>query len=176
VTAAGVLQRPLRPEKLSDAEWSRVTDTNLKGTWLTLARFGALMAERGSGSLLAVSSVTGMAGTPLHAYGPAKAALNNLVQGLAAEWATRGVRVNAIAPGFVETPALALGLRAGVLDAGRLAKAAAANRLVMPEEVAAAAAFLLSDLASGIAGVTLPVDAGLLAAGGFRPFGEGEGA
>jgi NAD(P)-dependent dehydrogenase (short-subunit alcohol dehydrogenase family) len=176
VTAAGVLQRPLRPEKLSDAEWSRITDTNLKGTWLTLARFGALMAERGSGSLLAVSSVTGMTGTPLHAYGPAKAALNTLVQGLAAEWATRGVRVNAIAPGFVETPALALGLRTGVLEAGRLKRAAAARRLVTLDEVAATAAFLLSGLASGITGATVPVDAGLLAAGGFAPFAVEEGA
>jgi NAD(P)-dependent dehydrogenase (short-subunit alcohol dehydrogenase family) len=176
VAAAGVLQRPLPAARLSDAEWSRVTDTNLKGAWLTLARFGEATAARGAGALLAVGSVTGSAGTPLHAYGPAKAALMRLVEGLAAEWASRGVRVNAVAPGFVATPALELGLRHGVLDAARLAASAPAGRLVALDEVADAAAFLLSDLASGITGATLPVDAGLLAAAGWGPFGGAPGS
>jgi NAD(P)-dependent dehydrogenase (short-subunit alcohol dehydrogenase family) len=171
VAAAGVLQRPLAPDKLSDAAWSRVTDTNLKGAWLTLARFGEHMAGRGRGSLVAIGSVTGALGTPLHAYGPAKAALARLVEGLAAEWASRGVRVNALAPGFVATPALELGLRHGMLDAARLAGSAAAGRMVALEEVANAAAFLACDLASGITGATLPVDAGLLAAAGWGAFG-----
>ncbi len=171
VAAAGVLQRPLPAAKLSDAEWSRVTDTNLKGAWHTLSRFGEPMAARGKGSLLAVASVTGFAGTPLHAYGPAKAALIRLVEGLAGEWAVRGVRVNALAPGFAATPALQAGLRHGILDERRLADSAAARRLVTSDEIANAAVFLLSDLASGITGATLPVDAGLLAAAGWAPFG-----
>jgi NAD(P)-dependent dehydrogenase (short-subunit alcohol dehydrogenase family) len=176
VAAAGVLQRPLPAGKLSDAEWSRITDTNLKGAWLTLARFGALMAPRGRGSLLAIASITGLTGTPLHAYGPAKAALIRLVEGLAGEWAAQGLRVNALAPGFTETPALQLGLRHGVLDGELLRKAAASGRLVATDEIAAAAAFLCSDLASGITGATLPVDAGAMAAGGWAPFGGTPGA
>jgi NAD(P)-dependent dehydrogenase (short-subunit alcohol dehydrogenase family) len=171
VAAAGVLQRPLAAAKLTDAEWSRVTDTNLKGAWLTLARFGAPMALRGRGSLLAIASITGLSGTPLHAYGPAKAALIRLVEGLAGEWGAQGLRVNALAPGFAATPALQLGLRHGVLDAELLQKAAASGRLVDTGEIAAAAAFLCSDLASGITGATLSVDAGTLAAAGWQPFG-----
>jgi NAD(P)-dependent dehydrogenase (short-subunit alcohol dehydrogenase family) len=171
VAAAGVLQRPLPTTKLTDAEWSRVTDTNLKGAYLTLARFGERMAARRQGALLAVASITGLTATPLHAYGPAKAALIRLVEGLAGEWATSGVRVNALAPGFAATPALELGLRHGILDEATLAASAASKRLVETSEIARAAAFLLSDLASGITGATLPVDAGTLVAGGWAPFG-----
>jgi NAD(P)-dependent dehydrogenase (short-subunit alcohol dehydrogenase family) len=171
IAAAGVLQRPSGTNRLTDAEWDRVTDTNLKGSYLTLARFGEHMAKRRQGSLLAIASVMGLCGTPLHAYGPAKAALINLVQGLAGEWAGSGLRVNALAPGFVHTPALALGLKYQVLDEERLAASAAQNRLVKLDEVTNAAAFLVSDLASGITGTTLPVDAGFLVAPGWSAFG-----
>ncbi|MGL5138089.1 MAG: SDR family NAD(P)-dependent oxidoreductase, partial [Beijerinckiaceae bacterium] len=141
------------------------------GAYLTMARFGESMAARGQGSILAIASVTAFAGTPLHAYGPAKAALVNLVQGLAVEWATHGLRVNALAPGFTRTPALERGLNHALLDEERLAGSAAMRRLVESDEIAAAACFLLSDLANGITGVTLPVDCGLLATAGFAPFG-----
>jgi NAD(P)-dependent dehydrogenase (short-subunit alcohol dehydrogenase family) len=171
VVAAGLLQRPAKTDRLTDNEWSRVNDVNLRGAYLTMARFGEQMAARGRGSILAIASVTAYAGTPLHAYGPAKAAMVNLVQGLAAEWATRGVRVNALAPGFTRTPALERGLAHALLDEKRLADSAAMRRLVETDEIAAAGCFLLSDLASGITGATLPVDCGLLATAGFAPFG-----
>jgi NAD(P)-dependent dehydrogenase (short-subunit alcohol dehydrogenase family) len=171
VVAAGLLQRPATTDRLTDNEWSRVNDVNLRGAYLTMARFGERMAARGRGSILAIASVTAYAGTPLHAYGPAKAAMVNLVQGLAVEWAARGVRVNALAPGFTRTPALERGLTHAVLDERRLADSAAMRRLVETDEIAAAGCFLLSDLASGVTGATLPVDCGLLATAGFAPFG-----
>jgi NAD(P)-dependent dehydrogenase (short-subunit alcohol dehydrogenase family) len=171
VVAAGLLQRPAPTTRLTEQEWDRVTDTNLKGAYLTMARFGERMAARGSGSILAIASVMGLTSTPLHAYGPAKAALITLVQGLAAEWAQKGVRVNALAPGFAHTPALERGLRFQVLNESQLAESAAQKRLVTTDEIAATAAFMVSDLASAITGVTLPVDAGFLASAGWAPFG-----
>jgi NAD(P)-dependent dehydrogenase (short-subunit alcohol dehydrogenase family) len=171
VIAAGLLQRPSPTERLTENEWDRVTDTNLKGAYLTMARFGERMAAHGGGSILAIASVMGLASTPLHAYGPAKAALINLVQGLAAEWAVQGVRVNALAPGFAHTPALERGLKFQVLDETQLAASAAQKRLVTTDEIAHAAAFMVSDLASAITGVTLPVDAGFMATSGWAPFG-----
>jgi NAD(P)-dependent dehydrogenase (short-subunit alcohol dehydrogenase family) len=171
VVAAGLLQRPSPTDRLTDNEWTRVTETNLKGAYLTMARFGEQMAARGTGSILAIASVMGLTSTPLHAYGPAKAALINLVQGLAAEWATKGVRVNALAPGFTHTPALERGLKFQVLDEAQLAASAAQKRLVTKDEIATAAAFMVSDLASAITGVTLPVDAGFMATSGWAPFG-----
>ncbi|MBN9063510.1 MAG: hypothetical protein BGP06_18605 [Rhizobiales bacterium 65-9] len=170
VTAAGILQRPRAPDALPMAEWDRVLATNLRGTYRCCAVAGARMAKRGAGAIVTVSSVMGATPGPVHAYGPAKAAIMNLTQSLAAEWATRGVRVNGVAPGFVATPAIRRAAAFQFVNEDRLAEAHAQRRLVTAEEVAQAIAFLASDLASGITGVTLPVDGGYLAAAGWRGF------
>src|SRR3546814_490116 len=108
---------------------------------------------------------------PLHAYGPAKAAIVNLAECLAGEWGRRGVRVNAVAPGFTETPALDRGFATGTLEPETLAQASALGRLVRAEEIAQAVTFLASDRASAITGVTLPVDAGYLVATPWQAYG-----
>jgi NAD(P)-dependent dehydrogenase (short-subunit alcohol dehydrogenase family) len=82
-----------------------------------------------------------------------------------------GVRVNCVSPGFTETPALAKGLSAGALNQESLTRSAALGRLVKPEEVAAAIVWLLSDEASGVTGVNLPVDAGFLAGVSWQAYG-----
>lgn len=82
-----------------------------------------------------------------------------------------GVRVNAVSPGFTRTPALDKSFVRGVLNSSRLAEASALQRLVKSEEVAAAVGFLASDLASGITGVNLPVDAGYLVAIPWQSYG-----
>lgn len=170
VTAAGILQRPRPPDELPMAEWDRVLATNLRGTYQCCAIAGSGMAKRGKGAIVTVSSVMGATPGPVHAYGPAKAAIINLTQSLAAEWAASGVRVNGVAPGFVATPALKRAATFNFVDEAQLAGAHAQRRLVTTEEVAQAIAFLASDLASGITGVTLPVDGGYLAAAGWRGF------
>ena len=81
------------------------------------------------------------------------------------------MRVNCVAPGFTETPALDRGLDAGALDGGRLAAASALRRLVAPAEVAQAIAFLAGPRASAITGTVLPVDAGYLVAGDWSAYG-----
>lgn len=171
VNCAGPLQNTDRPEDLEMRMWDRMTDVHLRGTWLMTRAVGTRMARRGSGSIVTIASVAGMQAWPVHAYGPAKAALINLMQGLAAEWGCEGVRVNCISPGFVRTPGTQRGLSEKLMDAEVISDHTALKRLLEPKEIATAAAFLLSDESGGITGINLPVDAGFLAAAHWGAFG-----
>lgn len=171
VTSAGIAQAPRPPETLSMEAWDRVVDTDLRGTYLTCAVFGARMATRGKGAIVTVASITGMRATPLHAYGPAKAAVISLTAGLAAEWGRSGVRVNAVSPGYTLTPPLRWAIDNGRRDGKLMQEESALGRMVEPEEVAKAVAFLASDDASAITGINLPVDAGWLTAGPHHTYG-----
>lgn len=175
VNSAGVLQRTLPPGELTLKEWDFVSRIDLRGTYLCCAAFGTAMARRRRGSIVNIASVAGMRSGPLHAYGPAKAGVISLTEGLAAEWGPSGVRVNCVSPGFTETPALAKGFSTATLQQDDLVASSALGRLVQPEEIARAVLFLACDWASAITGVNLVVDAGHLVAtpwqayGGLRP-------
>lgn len=171
VNCAGVLQRTLPPEQLSMKEWDLVNHIDLRGTYLCCAVFGAAMAARGRGAVVNIASVAGMRSGPLHAYGPAKAAVISLTECLAAEWGRSGVRVNAVSPGFTRTPALDKGVEKKVMDIDHMVNSSAFGRLVEADEVAAAVGFLASDLASGMTGVNVPVDAGYLVATPWMSYG-----
>lgn len=171
VTCAGVLQSTLPPEELSWREWDRIVAVHQRGTYACCRSFGGRMAARGHGAIITISSVAGIGTGPLHSYGPAKAAIAHMSKCLAAEWGPRGVRVNSVAPGFTETPALDRGVAAGQLGLDRLRKGAALGRLVSAEEVANVVVFLASPAASAVTGVVLPVDAGYLVAGDWRVYG-----
>jgi NAD(P)-dependent dehydrogenase (short-subunit alcohol dehydrogenase family) len=171
VNCAGVLQRTLPPEELSMKEWDLVNHIDLRGTYLCCAVFGAGMATRNAGAIVNIASVAGMRSGPLHAYGPAKAAVISLTECLAAEWGPRGVRVNAVSPGFTKTPALEKGVEKKVMNIEYMEQSSALGRLIQADEIAAAVGFLASDLASGITGVNLPVDAGYLVATPWMSYG-----
>jgi NAD(P)-dependent dehydrogenase (short-subunit alcohol dehydrogenase family) len=171
VTSAGVLQRPLRAELLSEADVEEVVRIDQIGTWNSAVAFGARMARRGQGSIVTIASIAGMRSMPLHAYSPAKAAVIEMTRCLAAEWGRSGVRVNAVSPGFTLTPALAHAIAAGERDPGLLEGASAQGRMVTPEDIAEAVLFLASDAARSITGVNLPVDAGWLVAGSWATYG-----
>jgi NAD(P)-dependent dehydrogenase (short-subunit alcohol dehydrogenase family) len=87
VTSAGILQPPLDPHALATEVWDLVIGTNLRGTYLSYRAFAAPMIRRGRGSIVTVASVTALMSAPLHAYGPAKAAVVSLIQPLATQWA-----------------------------------------------------------------------------------------
>ncbi len=163
VSNAGVGAR--RPaEDLPLADWQRVLDVNLTGGFLVARLAARAMLAGSGGAIVFVASVMGLVGGGLYpnaAYQASKAGLVNLARTLALEWARRGIRVNAVAPAFVRTQ-LTEALLAGELGKAVLA-ATPMGRLVEPEEVAAAVAFLASDAASMITGVTLPVDGGWVA-------------
>jgi len=171
VNCAGVLQRTLPPDQLSMKEWDLVNHIDLRGTYLCCAAFGAAMAAQRRGAIVNIASVAGMRSGPLHAYGPAKAAVISLTECLAAEWGPNGVRVNAVSPGFTRTPALDKGVEKKVMDIDHMARSSAFGRLVEADEIAAVVGFLASDLASGMTGANLPVDAGYLVATPWMSYG-----
>ena len=147
--------------------WQKVVDVNLHGTFLVARAAARHMVPLCRGSIVTVSSVNGINGIPRrHAYGPAKAAIAQLTRTLACEWGTSSVRVNALAPTYIRTPMIERLEREGKIDIGRLERRTPMGRIGEVDEVAHAAAFLLSDLSAFVTGVVLPVDGGWLAYGG----------
>lgn len=170
VNSAGVIQVPLPPEELPLAAWDHVVRIDQRGTYLTSVAFGSRMAQRGRGAIVNIASIAGMRSMPLHSYAPAKAAVIAMTECLAAEWGRSGVRVNAVSPGYTRTPALQAAIDRGQRDVTSLRENSALGRLVEPEEIARAVAFLASDDAGAITGINLPVDAGWLVATSWHTY------
>jgi NAD(P)-dependent dehydrogenase (short-subunit alcohol dehydrogenase family) len=144
--------------------WRQVLDVGLTGAFHCARAVGRHMVERRRGAVVNVASIMGLTGGGLYpnpAYHAVKGALVNLTRALALEWAPH-VRVNAVAPAFVRTR-LVEPLMADPAMAKALLDATPLGRLIEPEEVAHAIAFLSSDAAAMITGHTLPVDGGWLA-------------
>jgi 3-oxoacyl-[acyl-carrier protein] reductase len=150
---------------LSFADWRRVLGTHLDGTFLFCQRLGRHMADHGGGAIVNLASVAMFFGYPRRLpYATAKAAIGALTQTLAVEWAPYGIRVNAVAPGYIETPLLSEAIKLGHVDPDEMRRLHAMNRLGTPNEIAGAVLFLLSDAASFITGEVLRVDGGFTVA------------
>lgn len=161
VYSAGAARRGAAVD-LSAADWDLVNEINLRGAFLC-ARTLAPRLRRGA-SIVSVASVMGLSGGLFAnaAYQASKGGLVNLTRALALEWAALGLRVNAVAPTYTETPFVRAVLEDPV-KLQRILDATPLGRLAQPEEVADAVLFLLSDRAAMITGHTLPVDGGFLA-------------
>ncbi|MGO8766176.1 MAG: 3-oxoacyl-[acyl-carrier-protein] reductase [Limisphaerales bacterium] len=154
VTRDGLLMR------MSDADWDAVLDTNLKGAFLLTKAFFRVFAKQRAGRIINVSSVIGLIGNPGQAnYAASKAGLIGFTQSVARELASRGVTVNAIAPGFIETDMTAE--LSEVLKANIL-KQIPMGRFGAAEDIADAALFLAGDHARYITGQVLTVDGGMV--------------
>lgn len=172
VANAGIIQsNPAPPEEIGIETWDAIMAVDVRGAFHSCVEFAKFMAGRGRGAIVNVASVAGMRSAPLHAYGPAKAAVIHMTKTLAAEWGRSGVRVNAVSPGYVLTPVLADAIARGLRDPAVMEENSALGRMVMPQEIARAIAFLLSDDASAITGINLPVENGWLVAGSWHTYG-----
>lgn len=152
-------------DELTEADFDRVCAVNIKGSWLAMrAEIAAIRATAGRGALVNTSSVGSLGADPeLPAYGAAKRALNSLTASAAATYGPEGIRVNAIAPGTTHTAMLHSwdAQSHGIID--RLNAQTPLGRAAEPDEIAEAAAWLLSDRASYITGTVLPIDGGMSA-------------
>jgi NAD(P)-dependent dehydrogenase (short-subunit alcohol dehydrogenase family) len=165
VANAGII--PLGSITESSAEdWDSVMAIDGRGMFLTCKYAIEAMVKTGGGSIVCLSSISGMAGQSRQStYGPAKFVATGLTKHLAVEWADKGIRVNAVAPGTIRTEAVRrLPEQPGGAEyIEEIRKNHPMGRLGEPVEVARAIAFLASDEASFITGAILPVDGGYLA-------------
>lgn len=162
VNAAGISPVRQRAERHAVSAWRDILDVNLTGSFLMTRAAAPILLERG-GAVVMISSATGRIASPrLAAYGASKAGLAQLTRTLAREWAGRGVRVNAVSPGYVQTE-----LTGALLAVERLREEVVEQtplgRVAAVEEIVPAVLFLASDEASYITGAELLVDGGMAA-------------
>jgi len=152
--------------RLTLEAWDLIHDVNVRGPWLTCKHVLPIMREQGSGAIVNVSSLAAIAATPFLAYKTSKGALDALTHQLAMANAGRGIRVNAVLPGLMDTPmaiegvSAALGVDKDELRRQRDAMVPLRGGMGTADDVAKAVAFLASDDARFITSVLLPVDGG----------------
>lgn len=157
-------------EETSLAQWQRVLEVNLTGPFLLTRALGRIMLARGSGSVVNIASVAGLRGVADRAaYNTSKHGLIGLTRTLAVEWGGRGVRVNAVCPGWVKTEMDVASQAGGHYVDQDITDHVPLGRFADPDDIARAVAFLADPERSGfINGVALPVDGGWTADGSWQ--------
>lgn len=162
IANAGVAWPDTGAEEMSDEVWLKVVDVNLNGSFWTCRAFGREMVKRGRGAIVTVGSMSGfISNKPQRQahYNAAKAGVHHMTRSLAGEWAERGVRVNSVAPTYVDTA-----MSRGGFDDPKLfptwMEFTPMKRVAKPEEIASTILFLAGDNSSAITGTIVLVDCG----------------
>jgi NAD(P)-dependent dehydrogenase (short-subunit alcohol dehydrogenase family) len=144
-----------------EAEWDRLMGINLKALYFASTAAAKVMIPKGKGVIVCISSSNSTEYTSKRSlYNISKSAVNGLVGTLGVEWARFGVRINAVAPGYVATDMVKQGIAEGIINIDQILTIVPSKRLLESEEIANAVCFLASDDSSGIVGQTLFVDGG----------------
>jgi NAD(P)-dependent dehydrogenase (short-subunit alcohol dehydrogenase family) len=160
INNAGIhLKKPA--EQTSDEEFAGVLQTHVFGAFALTREVGRRMIERGSGSVLFIASMASFMGVPnIVAYTTAKTACVGLVRALATEWGSRGVRVNALAPGWIDSDMLQQALSGDPARRAKILSRTPLGQFGKPDDIGWAAVYLASPAARFVTGVVLPVDGG----------------
>ena len=163
VNNAGVAKSDVRAEDTSDDHWRFHMDVNLDGLFWCCRAFGKQMLAQGKGSIVNIGSMSGFIVNkpqPQSFYNASKAAVHHLTKSLAAEWGQRGVRVNAVAPTYIETPLTAFGIKESPDMYKTWLEMTPMGRVGQPDEIASVVHFLASDAASLMTGAIVVADGG----------------
>lgn len=162
VCNAGIARSDVGAEDTTDEHWLQVIDINLNGVFRCCRAFGRQMLAQGRGAIVNIGSMSGFIVNkpqPQSYYNASKAGVHHLTKSLAAEWAARGVRVNAVAPTYIETSLTRFGMEDPRMYPVWLENTPM-HRVGQPEEIAAVVAFLASDAASLMTGSIVLADGG----------------
>ncbi len=162
VNNAGISRIGPHTQDVTDQDWHDSIAVMQTGVFFGMRAAGRIMLEQGGGSVINIASIRGFSPNPGRlAYCAAKAATLMMTKVAAGEWAGRGIRVNAIAPGVLRTPMWDADVKLGVIDEAAYLELVPAKRLGMPEEVGRLAVYLASDAAAYVNGSCITIDGAL---------------
>lgn len=160
---AGIEGPAVATADVTEEDWDRVMDINLKGAWLCTKYEVLQMLEQGGGAIVNTASTLGITGLPqIAAYTASKHGVIGLTQSAALDYATRNIRVNAVMPGVTRTPMMDRQMSGAHMEEDMYVRLHPIGRLARPEEIAEAVVWLCSDRASFVTGHAMAVDGGFL--------------